>query len=124
MSLTDRVGIADGAGAGYEDVLALNVRTEIAFGLATSVPTDGCTSLAWHTDRGSWLGQNWDWMNAQKENMLLLVIEKPDLTIKMVTEGGIVGKIGLNSAGVGVLLNAVKVIDMILLYCVHANDWR
>lgn len=48
-------------------------------------------------------------MEQQKENLVLLTIEqagKP--TIKMVTEAGILGKIGLNSAGVGVCLNAIR----------------
>jgi isopenicillin-N N-acyltransferase-like protein len=49
-------GIADGAGRDLLDIVALNVRTEINFGLFS----DGCTALAWHTEQHSWLGQNWD----------------------------------------------------------------
>lgn len=49
-------GIADGAGRGLLDIVALNVRTEINFGLFS----DGCTSLAWHTEKRAWLAQNWD----------------------------------------------------------------
>lgn len=48
-------------------------------------------------------------MGEQKQNLILLTIEqqgKP--TIKMVTEAGLIGKIGLNSAGVGVCLNAIR----------------
>jgi isopenicillin-N N-acyltransferase-like protein len=50
-------------------------------------------------------------MAAQKENLIALTIHqqgqnKP--TIKMITEAGLIGKIGLNSAGVGVCLNAIK----------------
>jgi isopenicillin-N N-acyltransferase-like protein len=50
-------------------------------------------------------------MSAQKENLIALTIHqqacnKP--TIKMITEAGLIGKIGLNSAGVGVCLNAIK----------------
>lgn len=48
-------------------------------------------------------------MEEQKENLVILTIDQPDKpTIKMVTEAGILGKIGLNSAGVGVLLNAIR----------------
>lgn len=52
-------GIADGAGVEYEDILAMNVRTEIAFGNFS----DGCTAIAWNSEREdvSLLGQNWDW---------------------------------------------------------------
>jgi isopenicillin-N N-acyltransferase-like protein len=83
------------------------VRTEIAFGLFS----DGCTALSWRTNKSSFLAQNWDWMSAQKENLICLTIHqqtraKP--TIKMITEAGLIGKIGLNSSGVGVLLNAIK----------------
>jgi isopenicillin-N N-acyltransferase-like protein len=49
-------GIADGSGRELLDIVALNVRTEINFGLFS----DGCTSLAWKTGERSWLGQNWD----------------------------------------------------------------
>lgn len=49
------------------------------------------------------------WMTQQKENLIILTITSPRKpTIKMVTEAGLLGKIGLNSAGVGVCLNAIK----------------
>jgi isopenicillin-N N-acyltransferase-like protein len=49
-------GIADGAGKELLDIVAINVRTEINFGLFS----DGCTALSWHTEKRAWLGQNWD----------------------------------------------------------------
>ncbi|EJT98559.1 peptidase C45 acyl-coenzyme A:6-aminopenicillanic acid acyl-transferas-like protein [Dacryopinax primogenitus] len=99
-------GLAEGAGVEYSDILALNIRTEIAFGMFS----DGCTALSWKTEEKSFLGQNWDWMPAQKENLIIANIAqigKPN--ISMVTEAGIIGKIGLNSAGVGVCLNAIRI---------------
>ncbi|KAK4575318.1 hypothetical protein LTR86_001172 [Recurvomyces mirabilis] len=99
--LEEMKGIAEGSGREVADIIAINVRTEIAFGLFS----DGCTALSWKTDDESYLAQNWDWMEAQKEQQ-----DKP--TIKMVTEAGLIGKIGLNSAGVGVCLNAIKVKGM------------
>lgn len=93
------------------DIVALNVRTEIMFGCRDPV-SDGCTAFSWYdsNDRYSFLGQNWDWMEAQKANLILLTVEQPGKpTIKMVTEAGIIGKIGQNSAGVGVCLNAIRV---------------
>ncbi|KAK4549705.1 hypothetical protein LTR36_005006 [Oleoguttula mirabilis] len=107
--LEEMNGVAEGAGVELADIIALNVRTEIAFGLFS----DGCTALSWKTNDASFLAQNWDWMEAQKENLIILTIEqqgKP--TIKMVTEAGLIGKIGLNSAGVGVCLNAIRVKGM------------
>lgn len=49
-------GIADGSKRDILDIVAINVRTEIAFGLMT----DGCTSLFWDTPGNVFLGQNWD----------------------------------------------------------------
>ncbi|OQV07972.1 Fungal specific transcription factor domain-containing protein [Cladophialophora immunda] len=102
-------GIADGAQVDTVDVVALNVRTEIAFGLFS----DGCTSLSWNTEHHAFLGQNWDWMELQKENLVQINIIQTDLpTIKMITEAGIIGKIGFNSCGMGVCLNAIRAAGM------------
>lgn len=98
-------GLADGAGLDLESIIALNVRTEIAFGMLS----DGCTALAWKTSDASFLAQNWDWRFEQGPNLISLWIEQAGKPrIHMITEGGIIGKIGLNSAGVGVTLNAIQ----------------
>ncbi|KAF1985274.1 AAT-domain-containing protein [Aulographum hederae CBS 113979] len=103
--LEEMQGIADGAGVDLASVIAINVRTEITFGLFT----DGCTALSWHNNRNSFLAQNWDWMPEQKQNLINLCIAQPRKpTIKMITEAGLIGKIGLNSLGVGVCLNAIR----------------
>jgi isopenicillin-N N-acyltransferase-like protein len=105
--LTDMLisGIAEGAEVQIADIIAINVRTEITFGLFS----DGCTALSWRTDSASYLAQNWDWMDAQAQNLIQLTIVQPGKpVIKMITEAGLIGKIGLNSAGVGVCLNAIK----------------
>jgi isopenicillin-N N-acyltransferase-like protein len=49
-------GIAHGAGVDYEDILALNVRTELVFGTFM----DGCTALSWRTHELNVVCQNWD----------------------------------------------------------------
>ena len=57
--LEEMRGIAEGAGVDVPSVLALNVRTEIAYGMAKDA--DGCTAFAWKTPDGeSFLAQNWD----------------------------------------------------------------
>lgn len=123
-------GLAAGAGVPFLSVLALNVRTEITFGLFTSPagggggttehpayyadpPSDGCTSLGLLLDdASSFLAQNWDWRPEQAANLIVChvsrqqdLLDAPDLV--MVTEAGIIGKIGLNAAGVGCCLNAI-----------------
>jgi isopenicillin-N N-acyltransferase-like protein len=48
-------------------------------------------------------------MDAQAQNLIQLTVAQPGKPIiKMITEAGLIGKIGLNSAGVGVCLNAIK----------------
>lgn len=101
------------------DIVALNVRSEIVFGLFTEgnskaqdPPLDGCTSLGLITEWGrTYLAQNWDWQVAQRDNIIILKIhsDEPGIpAISMVTEGGIIGKIGFNAAGVGICQNAIR----------------
>ena len=49
-------GVAAGAGVDFEDILTLNVRTEIAYGMFS----DGCTALSWKVGSKSFIAQNWD----------------------------------------------------------------
>ena len=98
-------GVADGADVSFESILALNVRTEIVYGLSKD---DGCTAISWQQNHEAFLAQNWDWRPAQAPNLIRLTINKPDHKICMMTEAGIIGKIGLNSRGIGVCLNAIR----------------
>jgi isopenicillin-N N-acyltransferase-like protein len=54
--LEEMRGIAEGANKTLADIIALNVRTEINFGLFS----DGCTALSWLHEDASVLAQNWD----------------------------------------------------------------
>lgn len=108
-------GIADGSGYSLDDILALNVRSEIVFqgGQVEDAPTDGCTAFVFTPDMTESgrliIGQNWDWKESIRGGCVVLHIRqegnKPDIT--MVTEAGIIGKIGYNSAGIGICLNAL-----------------
>lgn len=106
--LEEMDGVAKGASVDFDDILALNARSEIAL---TSNKRDGCTSLAIMpplADR-AYLGQNWDWRAAQSKSIIITEIAQHNRpTINMITEGGIIGKIGMNSAGLGVCLNALR----------------
>lgn len=108
--LEEMRGIAEGAGLGLvlEDILALNVRSEIAL----TNYADGCTSLA-QTGAGgeTYLAQNWDWLEQLRDGMVVLHIVPPvgdGYEAKFLSEAGIVGKIGMNAAGVGLCLNALR----------------
>lgn len=49
-------------------------------------------------------------MTEQKQNLIITkIIQQNKPTILQVTEAGILGKIGFNSAGVGTLFNAIRV---------------
>ncbi|MEW6624485.1 MAG: C45 family peptidase [Bacillota bacterium] len=101
-------GIADGSGRSLLDIVALNARSEI---MLTAKALDGCTSfgvLAGAAGGKSYMGQNWDWKEEVTEAVIALEIyqdNKP--AIKMITEAGIVGKFGINDAGVGLCMNAL-----------------
>jgi len=101
-------GIAKGASVEFEDILVLNARSEIAL---TQNKEDGCTSLAVMppTSEKAFLAQTWDWRSAQSRSLVMTKIRQQDgPTIHMVTEGGIIGKIGINDRGLGVCLNALR----------------
>ncbi|WP_245804703.1 C45 family autoproteolytic acyltransferase/hydolase [Halobacillus hunanensis] len=104
-------GVAEGAGVEFDDILALNARSEIALANYKGASfSDGCTAIAVTAPliTETIIGQNWDWKPDQKQSLLLLEIHnqsKPVIT--MVTEGGIIGKIGFNSAGIGLCFNAL-----------------
>jgi isopenicillin-N N-acyltransferase-like protein len=112
-------GIAAGAGLSFDDVLAINVRTEVMFsararlasGLAGGAPSE-CSSFAvlpQASASGSTLvGQNWDWLPHSFETVVVLEAEQdegPDFVT--VVEAGLLAKTGLNSAGIGLVTNAL-----------------
>ncbi|KAL2822239.1 acyl-coenzyme A:6-aminopenicillanic acid acyl-transferase-domain-containing protein [Aspergillus cavernicola] len=133
-------GIADGSGLDFTDILALNIRSEIALTNYDNTPTppksqpqvpeitDGCTALAQLSGDGSRLvlAQNWDWVADLADGTVVLDITIPGSESQgngdghgdgggketkrlfTLTEAGLVGKIGLNSSGLGVCVNALR----------------
>lgn len=107
--LEEMQGIASGSGLDFEDILAINCRSEILFAMP-----DGCScvgvlpemSASGHT----LLGQTWDWLAPARSFIVILEVEQPGLpTILMAAEAGIIGGKGLNSCGIGVCLNATSI---------------
>ncbi len=102
-------GVAEGSGFGHAEILALNSRSEIALSARF---VDGCTAFAAFgratPGETTVLAQNWDWRPSLSESMVVLRLEQPGKpSLTMLTEAGIVGKLGFNSAGLGVCLNAI-----------------
>lgn len=112
--LEEMRGISAGSGYTLGDILALNARSEIALTKPQrSDPPDGCTAFSRLHKGEQFLCQNWDWKQAQLGQIVVLRILTPKGTrIVTATEAGMVGKVGLNSFGVGVTLNALKTVQM------------
>ncbi|RKR02423.1 isopenicillin-N N-acyltransferase-like protein [Kushneria sinocarnis] len=114
--LEEMAGIAHGAGIDPLDVLVLNARSEIALTHASAeqhaaTQSDGCSALSQrHSQTGEqWLAQNWDWKAEQRDALVRMTVRAPDKpAIQMITEVGIIGKIGFNDNGVGVCFNALR----------------
>ncbi len=104
-------GIADGSGFPLLNIAALNARYELFYGgFASQRIATACTSFAIlpeRTEEGHLLlGENWDWF-PEVEGLWLRAMWG-DLTVLAFTEAGIAGgKIGLNSAGVGLAVNGL-----------------
>jgi isopenicillin-N N-acyltransferase-like protein len=101
-------GTAAGAGLAPWQLGALNARTEI---LAAAAATgDGeCSTAVFADVAGPRTVQTWDWHDTLRHVMLLCAIAlRPDFAVCTFTEFGIVGKIGVNSAGLGLHFNVLR----------------
>ncbi|MGI5952127.1 MAG: C45 family autoproteolytic acyltransferase/hydrolase [Brooklawnia sp.] len=105
-------GIAAGANRSREEILALNARSEVMFGLKVE-PAGECTSFfagPSATSNGHTLvGQNWDWKPACTDTLVLLEIDQGESLPAFVTivEAGLLAKTGFNSAGIGLATNTL-----------------
>lgn len=101
-------GIASGAGQAAEELFALNARTEI---IAGSFRPE-CSVVGFSGGQGesdAWIAQNWDWhMDLRAARVLWEVHPPSGPSFLTVTEAGILAKLGVNSAGLGVLLNLLS----------------
>jgi len=116
-------GVADGAGVAFEDILYLNSFLELedlrAPGLGGKILPDalwGCTTFnvtARATADGSaCIGQTYDMEKFYEKYLAILRIRPesgPDVLV--LTLAGILGLTGLNSAGVGAVINKVVATD-------------
>ena len=94
--------IAEGSGHPHHWIWALNARSEIMS--YTGVEASECTSV-WSPTTNI-LAQNWDWMASLEPITFVLDATHEDgHRVVTVTEPGIVGKVGMSSAGTAVGLN-------------------
>src|SRR3954468_8854749 len=107
-------GIAEGAAVPEEDVLAINVRTEVMFAAkardaAARLPrVPECSAFASVApDGGTLVGQNWDWVPHACDTVVVLEVEQDDApSFVTVVEAGLLAKFGMNDRGLGVATNA------------------
>lgn len=98
-------GTAAGAGIPEWQVAALNARTEILSMSAVARPGE-CSTIISVQDRPS-SAQTWDWHVELADLWHLQRLVDPTGGSVGLTEYGILGKIGMNAAGVGVHLNVL-----------------
>lgn len=113
----EMAGIAEAAGVGVLDILALNARGEIVYDPTFTkmtadedVEIDGCSSFAITAapDHHVYAGQNWDWRESAAPTVIALRIVQPGRpTIIMQAEAGQIGRQGANSAGIAVNANGL-----------------
>lgn len=113
-------GIAEGAGASFEDIVLLNARTEILklaekpeLRARLAAETEGCTAVA--IMPGAAAGgalihaQNWDWKAECVETAVVLRIRRDDgPDIMTFTEAGGLARSGMNSAGIAITANYLQ----------------
>ena len=108
-------GIADGAGITFDEVLAINARTELLHtGLSADDLVQECTAFAAMApatkDDVVLAGQTWDFTLLQRQAVVIVRIPgdgvRPDLLF--FPEAGMIGGKGMNSAGLSLTLNALR----------------
>ena len=108
--------IAEGAGVDALDIVAINVRTEIMYSAkardaAKSLPGE-CSAFALIAPPGSSeplvLGENWDWLTHAFDTLVVLeATQDVGPAYVSVVEAGLLAKMGMNSAGLGLATNAL-----------------
>lgn len=102
-------GIAAGAHLEPWQLGALNGRTEILAAAAATGEGECSTSVVLDEDAPPRTVQTWDWHDTLRHVMLLRAIEtRPGFGVCTFTEFGIAGKVGVNSAGLGVHFNVLR----------------
>ena len=99
----EMLGTADAAGVELWQIAALNARTEILSSASGAKPGE-CSTVV--NAAGSPVGaQTWDWHEELSGHWHLQRVRATARSFVGLTEHGILSKIGMNDAGIGVMLN-------------------
>ncbi|NED94380.1 peptidase C45 [Phytoactinopolyspora alkaliphila] len=106
-------GIATGAGMPVWQVGAVNARTEILAAVRARGPNECSTAVSVPLRGTPRTIQTWDWNDSLRDTPMAWIYEpRHGHVVRGLTEFGILGKIGVNSAGLGVHFNILR----------HASD--
>jgi isopenicillin-N N-acyltransferase like protein len=101
-------GIAAGAGLTPAAVGALNARTELLARVAQGIRGECSVLVALEAEGGPLGAQTWDWHEELAPTWLVWGFETAaGMRVQTLTEAGMLAKIGVNSAGIAVLLNVL-----------------
>jgi len=109
--LEEMRGIAKGSDASIEEIIAINGRYELVWSQMGQAPAE-CTALAALPEATSsghtLLAQNWDYKVGVRDSCVVLEVKEDGRpTVVMHTEAGIIGQKGINSEGIGLVVNAM-----------------
>lgn len=111
--LRELEGVAAGSGFALTTVMALNARTEVLAQARGAGTTECSTLVQMQGADGSAIGaQTWDWHAELAGGWHLHTVRGDDHTFVGLTEYGMLAKIGVNAAGLGVHFNLLR----------HASD--
>jgi len=105
-------GIATGANLSFKDIFAINTRSESLFDL--NIYTDECSAIVAlpgsTKNKSTILAQNWDWNKEIESCQVILKIRQRENIPSIVTftEAGQLSKIGMNGAGIGLVVNTLN----------------
>jgi len=110
-------GVAQGSNSDLLDIVALNVRYELMYsqysklGVPAVQSTDGCTAFAiapeMSENKHVLMAQNWDWI-PEVDGLFLRTVNGDEPGVICFSEAGVVGgKIGINSEGLGLMINGL-----------------
>ena len=112
--LEEIAGIAEGAAVGEDDVLAINLRTEIMFAATARdaarlhLECSAFAALPGRTGGRTLAGQTWDWLVHAADTTIVVEARQDDAPDYVtVVEAGLLAKAGMNSAGVALATNAL-----------------
>lgn len=108
--LASEIGVvADGAGLERWQVAALNARSEVLARFRAPVPGECSTVVHLPSSGPPVTIQTWDWNQGMSDVKLIWQYSpRPGWTVKTFTEFGVLAKIGVNSAGLGLHFNLLQ----------------